>query len=251
VIQAKRVGLLLPSSNTVQEPEFYRSLPPGFTLHATRLVLQNIEANSTLEIGAQVEEGARRLAHADVDLIVLAATAPSTRKGIGYDRELSARISAASGKPATTAATAMLEAFQELKVRRVVLGAPWSDEVNATTAQFIEQNGFEVIGRKALGIVANREVGRLDSHTAYEVGRQIVRADADAIMLACGNWSTFPIIEKLERAINRPVLTTNQVSLWHTLRLLGAGPIEGLGLLLQQHLGTAAAAAVREAGHVH
>jgi len=242
-MHARRIGLLLPSSNSVQEPEFYRALPEGFTLHCTRLFLENIEANSTLKIGEQVVDGAKRLAHADVDIIVLAATAPSSRLGLGYDRELIARISDASGKPATTAATALIEALAELRAKQIVLGAPWSDDVNRTTANFIEQNGVKVLGQRALGLVANLEVGRLDAQTAYQVGTEIVRADADAVMLACGNWSTFPIIEKLEAAIGKPVLTTNQVSLWHVFRLLAAPPIRNLGMLMSDHLGVHTAAA--------
>jgi maleate cis-trans isomerase len=68
------------------------------------------------------------------------------------------------------------------------------------------------------------------------MGRKIVRPDADVVMLACGNWSTFPIVEKLEREIKKPVLTTNQVSLWHVFKLLNAGPIQGLGTLMRDHL---------------
>jgi hypothetical protein len=33
------------------------------------------------------------------------------------------------------------------------------------------------------------------------------------------------------------VLTTNQVSLWHALKMIGARPLDGLGILLRQHLG--------------
>jgi maleate cis-trans isomerase len=56
-------------------------------------------------------------------------------------------------------------------------------------------------------------------------------------MLACGNWSTFAIIERLEHDLGKPVLTTNQVSLWHALKILGAGPLHGLGALPREHLG--------------
>jgi hypothetical protein len=33
------------------------------------------------------------------------------------------------------------------------------------------------------------------------------------------------------------VLTTNQVSLWHALKMMGAGPLDGPGVLLRRHLG--------------
>src|ERR1035437_8934433 len=123
----RRIGLLLPSSNTVQEPDFYKALPPGITLHTTRLQLRNIEAESTLRIVEQLEDASRKLADADVDIILLAATAPSSRMGIGYDQELIKRISSASGKPATTASTALLEAMRVLGIKKIVLGASWSD----------------------------------------------------------------------------------------------------------------------------
>lgn len=238
-----RIGLLLPSSNSTQEPEIYKALPEGCTLHSTRLPLEKIEANSTLHLAEHVEEGARRLAHADVDIIVLMATAPSSRNGIGYDRELIQRISAASGKLATTAATAQVEALKELGARKIVIGGPWSTEVNKTIVRFAEQNGAEVLADDAMGIVANREVGLLDAQTAFDMGKKLSRPDADAVLLACGNWKTFSIIDKLEREIGKPVLTTNQVSLWHICKLLNLGPLQGLGVLLRDHLAPKAAAA--------
>ncbi len=86
-----------------------------------------------------------------------------------------------------------------------------------------------MLDQKAIGIVANREVGRLDASTALDLGAEIDRPDADAIMLACGNWKTFPINEELEARTGTPVLTTNQVSLWDVARMLGMPPVNGLG----------------------
>ncbi|MGA7230512.1 MAG: hypothetical protein WBX95_06245, partial [Xanthobacteraceae bacterium] len=60
---------------------------------------------------------------------------------------------------------------------------------------------------------------------------------ADAVILACGNWSTFSIIDQLERNLGKPVLTTNQVSLWHALKIMDRKPLGRLGVLLREHLG--------------
>lgn len=232
----KRVGLLLPSSNSTAEPEIFRMLPAGMSLHTTRLQLTEIGADSTLRIVDQIEDASRKLADADVDIITLAATAPSCRLGIGYDRELITRISAATGKPASTASTATLEALRVLNAKAIVLAAPWTDEVNDTTASFMEANGVRVLARKALGLVRNLDVGLLDSSTAYELAKALDRPDAEAVMIACGNWSASGIIDRLEREVGKPVLTTNQVSVWHVLRLLGAEPVEGFGVLMREYL---------------
>jgi maleate isomerase len=232
----RRIGLLIPSSNTVQEPEFWSVLPKRITLHVARMRLSNVEAESTLRIAQEIEAESEKLASADVDVIVLAATAPSSRNGIGYDQELIKRISAASSKPATTASTGLLEALRTLGAKQIVLGAPWSTAVNQTVAAFIEANGFKVLAQEALGHVRNLEIGLLEPQTAYDVGHRVNRPEADAVMLACGNWSTFGIVERLERSLGKPVLTTNQVSFWHALKILGCEPLSGLGILPREHL---------------
>src|SRR5271166_3636858 len=102
----RRIGLLLPSSSSVQEEEFSSALPEGVTLHVARMRLTHVEADSTLRIVEEIETESSKLADVDVDVIALPTTAPSSRNGIGYDQELIKRIKAASGKPATTASTA-------------------------------------------------------------------------------------------------------------------------------------------------
>lgn len=242
----RRIGSLLPSSNSVQEPDFYSVLPKHITLHVGRMHLTHVEADSTLRIVAEIETESRKLADVDVDVIVFAATAPSSRNGIGYDRELVKRIEAASGRPATTASTAFLEAMRALSAKTVALGAPWSESINQTAAAFIEANGYKVLAQETLGLVRNLDIGLLDPQTAYDVGRRVDRPDADAVMLACGNWSTFAAIDRLERDIGKPVLTTNQVSLWHALKIIGAEPLDGLGVLLRNHLGAKASTIAAE-----
>lgn len=237
--RTRRLGLLLPSSNSTQEPEFTEVLPRSVSLHTTRLTLTNIDADSTERIVEEMDKESRKLADADVGAILLAATAPTSRKGLGYDRELIRRITAASGKPATTASTAMLEAYAVLGISRVALAAPWSEDVNKTVAAFIEANGVAVTSQVAMGVVRNNDVGRLDPETAYESGLAVDRPEAQAIFLACGNWWTMSIVERLERALGKPVLTTNMVSIWGALRMLGhREPIAGYGALLREHFHT-------------
>jgi maleate cis-trans isomerase len=240
--EMRRIGVLLPSSNSVAEPSMCAALPPGTTLHVARMRLSTVEAESIERVVEEIESESRKLADVDVDVIVLAATAPSSRKGLGFDRELIGRISAASGKPATTAATALVAALRALGVERIALGAPWSEAVNRMAAAFIAQSGFNVVAQQALGLVRNLDIGLLDPATGEEVARRVDRPEAQAVMLACGNWNVFAVIDPLERVLGKPVLTTNQVSLWHALKIAGAAGVGGRGVLLRAHLGEGTAA---------
>jgi maleate isomerase len=229
-----RIGLLVPSSNSTQEPEFVQMLPASVSLHVARLSLSRIDPDSTVSIVAELEKESRKLADAEVDIVVLAATAPSTRLGKGYDAQLIGRMEEASGKPATTAATAMLDAFATLGVRRVALAAAWSETTNKWVAAFLESHGIEVPSQVAMGVVSNTEVGRLHPETAFEHGRKADCRDADAVLLACGNWWTASIVESLERAVAKPVLTTNNMTVWHALKKMGVHQgVPGFGRLLR------------------
>jgi maleate isomerase len=235
VEKRQRLGLLVPSSNSTQEPEFAQMLPPSVSLHVARLSLERIDPESTLNLVAELEKESRKLADAAVDVVALAATAPSTRMGKGYDAQLVKRMEDASGKPATTAASAMLDAFAAYNVRRVALAAPWSETTNKWVADFLEAHGIKVVSQVAMGVVANNEVGRLHPQTAFDHGRKADRAEADAVFLACGNWWSASIVEDLERATGKPVLTTNNVTLWHALGKMGGHKsVPGFGRLLRE-----------------
>lgn len=229
-----RIGLLVPSSNTTVEPEFYRALPANVTLHTARLFLTEITPEAILKMVEDLEQQSRLLASADVDVIVMGATAPSFLKGAGYDREVMARIEKATGKPATTTSTALLRALRFLDAKRIVLGSAYTDKVNAIAQGFLEANGLKVVAARGLGMVDNLAVGRLGPESAYDLARDAAHADADAVVLACTNWRSMDVIERLERELGKPVVSTTQVSVWDALRLVGyRGEVSGYGRLLR------------------
>jgi maleate isomerase len=230
-----RIGLLVPSSNTTVEPEFYRALPRGVTLHTARLFLTRIAPEAILDMVAEMENQARLLASAEVDVIVLGATAPSFLKGLGYDRELIQKIESVTGRRATTTSTALIEAIRHFGARRVVLGSAYDARVNAIAKTFLEASGVSVLAMEGLSLVDNLVVGRLSPDTAYDIARQVDRDDADAIVLACTNWQTMDALERIERDAGKPVISTTQASIWAALRVIGyEQPIEGYGRLLRE-----------------
>ena len=231
----KRIGLLVPSSNTTVEPEFYRALPRGVTLHTARLFLTRIAPESILKMVEDMETQARLLASADVDVIVLGATAPSFLKGLGYDRELIQKIEAATARKATTTSTALVQAIEHFGARRVVLGSAYDEKVNGIAKSFLEASGVEVLAMKGLSLVDNLVVGRLSTQTAYDLALEVNCDEADAIVLSCTNWQTMDSLERIERETRKPVISTAQASIWAALRMIGhTEAISGYGRLLHE-----------------
>ena len=125
----KRIGLLTPAGNTTMEDDFARWMPPS---HVNRLYTGSPDNPDTTqglltgpqEMGDSVEEPARRLALAMVDVIAFGCTGATFLNGPGYDREITERISAAAGGVRTVAAAgAVVDALNELGVCRIAVYA--------------------------------------------------------------------------------------------------------------------------------
>jgi maleate isomerase len=237
VEKTHRFGLLTPSSNTVQEPEFSAALPPSVSLHTGRVAYRDITPQEQMRCVLELESESRKLGDAEVDVIVFAATAPTLANGMGYDRELIKRMEDASGRPATTAATAFVDALTRVGAKRIAIAAPWSKTMDKPMVSFMQASGFEVVNSEVAGYVASIELGRTGPQAAYALGRRADRPDADAIIMPGGNWPAMSMVEKLERELGKPVLANNAVSLWAGLRLLKRDDgIAGYGVLLREHL---------------
>jgi maleate isomerase len=237
VRKTHRFGLLTPSSNTTQEPELSAALPPTISLHTGRVSYRDITPEEQDRCVLELESESRKLADAEVDVIVFAATAPTLAKGKGYDRLLIKRMEDAAGRPATTAATAFVDALNQLGMTNIAIGAPWSKTMDRPMVEFMEASGFNVVHSEVVGFVASIELGRVGPETALELAHRTDRPDAQAIVMPGGNWASMPVVERLENELGKPVLVNNAVSLWAGLRLLKRGDsIAGYGSLLRDHL---------------
>ena len=79
VRKTHRFGLLTPSSNTTQEPEFVAALPPSVSLHTGRVTYRDITPAEQDRCVLELEQESRKLADAEVDVIVFAGPPPRRR----------------------------------------------------------------------------------------------------------------------------------------------------------------------------
>src|SRR4029078_2341405 len=145
----------------------------------------------------KLERESRKLADAEVGVIVFAATAPTLAKGKGYDRELIKRMENASGRPATTAATAFVDELNELGVTKIALGQPWSKTMEKPMIAFMQAHGFEIVHSETVGIVSGVELGRIGPERAYELGRKSDRPAAEAAVMPGGKWIAVTLTQQV------------------------------------------------------
>jgi len=221
-----RAGVLIPSGNSVAEPELRAMLPPEVSLLVTRLTLRGSSKAELMQMLDRLEAASELLADAQVEIIVFHCTAVSTfaPELAGGIRE---RIRAASGIDCFTTADAIVDALRHLKAERVSLLTPYIGEVHECEIAFLEANGFLVDGSAHLGINTNKEMATLAPEAILEWAGDKVSASADACLISCTAIKSAPVIAPLERASGVPVLTSNQCMAWHLLRSRGIDAAAG------------------------
>ncbi len=228
----KRLGIMVPSGNSVAETELRAMLPPEVTMLVTRLALQGSSEPELLAMLTGLDTAAILLGHAEPDEIAFHCTAVSTFAP-HLAGEIRDRITTASGRPAFATADAILAALQVLTVHRVLLVTPYIQPVHQREIGFLAANGITVTGGSCLGINTNADMARIPpSVIADQVRAAVAGVQADACFISCTAIRSAGLIADLEPVLGIPVITSNQVLVWHALRRLGMSQsVKGFGRL--------------------
>ncbi len=227
-----RIGLILPSNNTVMQQEFSSVVPEGVSVHEARLgVVKKTDPEVLITMSEHAERAAGELSCCDVDVIVYGCTSGSFLEGPEFEKELTKRIEKASNLPAFTTSKAMLEALKALNTKKLALASPYRKATEGAEKEFLEGEGIEVVNAKGLGVVNPTDIGRLSPYRAYRIAKSIDSPEVDTIFISCTDFRTFEIIELLEKDLKKPVISSNQVSLWMALKFLNIEMEKELGSL--------------------
>lgn len=230
-----KIGLIVPSTNTVNEPEFYRMAPHGVSIHTARIkLLGKATRESYHAMGTETERAASELGTAEVDVVAWGCTSGSV---IIPRQQLETTMTEAAGAPSLTTFGSVIAALEALGVKRIALGTPYVDFVNEEEVRLIEASGFRVVAWYGLRLGETQEerrgIGRVPPESLFRLVRYIDRPEADAIFLSCTNLATVEMIADLEDEVGKPVITSNQATFWNAMRTMGLRDrIEGFGSLL-------------------
>jgi len=231
-----RLGLIMPSNNTVIEPEMLQAVPEGVTLHGHRVGLRPEERKGDFMDAMRIDAIENGYKIGPVDCVSYCCLTTSFYKGLGWDKELMKDMENSIGKPVTTAATAMLRALKFSEIRKVAIATPFRAEVNEKLEEFLEANGFEVSGMKALDPVPSpQDVVLLPTTVAYRLAKEAIQPDSDGVFICATDLPAMNVIDALENDLKKPVISTNQALLWDMLRIIDMKTsIKGFGALLEK-----------------
>lgn len=223
-LEGKRVGLIVPSTNTVMEPDLYRNLPSGTTVHTSRMLLEGsvtIEAEE-LMLDVYLPECARQIGTLQPDVVVFGCTSAGALRGPAYEQELAGEISKATGAPTVTIMGAVVEELQRLGVKSVALLTPYSEEINDTIKESLESSGFTVPYMNGMDVKGAFNIAAVSPEEIVDyVREQLEGVESDCLFVSCANLKSVEALEQIREAAGRPVVTSNQAVLAGVKRTVG------------------------------
>ena len=232
-----RLGIITPSANIVTEPEFKLMTPEGVSCHYQKFAFTGggIEALKKLE--KLVPDAAELIAHIRPSAVAMCCTGASFAGGYGYDKMLIQKMKEKNGNlPTTTTSTSMIDAFNKLGIRKVSMAVPNLEEVAMAEKKFVEDHGIQVLNIKWLDLQDVLEIAAVPRETVYSLASEADESGSEAIFISCVALHTIEVIEELERDLKKPVISSNQATMWNLLRLANVSEkIEGYGQLLSKY----------------
>ena len=153
---------------------------------------------------------------------------------IGEDKVKEKILLAKPGCYVTTPVTSAIKAFQQMNIKKIALFTPYPDAVNKTILEYFTKKNIEVSSFASLNLNLDTEFANVDPNYILEISSKLETKNADALFISCTALPVLNILDKLEKKIQKPVLSSNQTLIWDTIRSVRyESPIKGYGKLLE------------------
>ena len=221
-LQQAGIGVVVPYDFALDR-ELWRWLPNDVSLHITRLPYAPMPATMEMAVHISDPEHAAQCV-TDVSAVGPLVTAYACTSGsfVGGPLAEQALVEAmlAAGSPlALPTSGALLSALRYLGYTRIATATPYTADLTVGLTAFLGESGIEVTAAAGLGLTS--DIWTVPHDVTAQLVRETDTADAQAVFISCTNLPTYDVIADLEHELGKPVLAANQVTMWHSLSLIG------------------------------
>jgi maleate isomerase len=239
----RKLAVLVPSTNTVVQPEFDAMRPEGVTNHISRIRIPNLPLASDEDFRQLVERiAAAQLEAVDSamscapDHVVLGISVETFWGGLAASRKLQRELEQHTGLGLTMGAQACDAACAALGVKRIAVLTPYFPVGDANVRAFFEESGYDVVRVKGLQCASPVLIAHVAGDALRAAAEALDGDDVDAVIQVGTNLAMARLAAQMERERAKPVLAINACIYWHALRTNGiADRVPGWGNLLDKH----------------
>jgi len=228
-----RIGLIALASDFMIEKDFINVIKDkDIDFFVNRIECYNpLTSENLIKMSQKVTEVTKDiLPNEKIDCVVYGCTSGTIAAGHA-SIEQKVKLAKPEAK-VTTPSTAAIKALKKLKVKKLSIFTPYSKKLNNEVVDYFKKEKFEIISNSYFDIESDIDIGKVDQNYLYDVLSKIDLKDADALFVSCTALPVLSIIDKLEKKLNKFVLSSNQALIWDTLETIGKNnSVKGFGKL--------------------
>ena len=228
---ARRLGLIVPSSNTAAERDFRRFLPADVEVHAARMYLaERSAAAEHVMLEQHAPRAAKDLGTLKPELVVFSCTSAGALLGIEGEEVLEQNLGMWSGAPIVSTNASVAWRLGTLGLKRIAVVTAYIDELNREIAATLHGRGFDVATINGMGITDNYSIALVSPDEIVECAEDAVAGlEVDGVFISCTNLRSAEAADRLSSRTGLPVVTSNLAAIDCTLDRLGL-PVTGVGI---------------------
>ena len=228
-----RIGLIALASDFMIEKDFINVIKDKeIDFFVNRIECYNpLTKENLIRMSEKVTEVTKDiLPDQKIDCVVYGCTSGTIAAGYNSIEE-KIKLAKPEAK-VTTPSTAAIKALKKLEIEKISIFTPYSKKLNDEVVEYFKKENFNVTSNSYFDIETDIDIGKVDQNYLYEVLSKIDLKDADALFVSCTALPVLSIIDKLEKKLNKPVLSSNQALIWDTLENIGKNnSVHGFGKL--------------------
>jgi len=232
-----RIGLIALASDFMIEKDFMSIIKDkDIDFFVNRIEIYNpLTSKNLIKMSEKVTEVTKDiLPNQKIDCVVYGCTSGTI--AAGYDSiEKKVKLAKPEAK-VTTPSTAAVKALKKLKIKKIAVFTPYIKDLNNDVIEFFKKENFSITSNSYFDIKNDIDIGKVDPDYLFEVLSQMDLKEADALFVSCTALPVLQLIDKLEKKLNKPVLSSNQALIWDTLENIGQNvSINGFGKLFSKN----------------
>ena len=214
-----RIGLITLASDLRIEKDFNNMIyDKNIDLYCNRIKSYNPLTNETLKKMADDIPKVTKDILPDQKLDCVAYACTSGTIAAGYSSIFEKVNLAKPNTKVTTPITSAINALRSLKINKLTIFTPYTDEINQSVIDYFRNENIELSELSYFDLASDLDIGRVDPNHLFDVLTKINLSNSDALFVSCTSLPVLSIIKELEKKINKVVLSSNQTLIWDTLK---------------------------------
>ena len=228
-----RIGLITLATDFRIEKDFNNIIyGKDIDLYCNRIKCYNPLTNETLKNMANDIPKVTENILPDQKLDCVAYGCTSGTIAAGYQSIFEKVNLAKPNTKVTTPITSAINALKSLKIKKLSIFTPYTDEINKSVINYFRKENIEIVELSYFDIASDLDIGKVDPQHVFDTLTKIDLTNSDALFVSCTALPVLTIINELEKKINKVVLSSNQTLIWDTLKEINYNnKVEGFGEL--------------------